>query len=83
MTTSQNNLWISSAVFLSIFVFAIRIPPNAETGSPAKASTYACLMVFLCAKPQALLCFKTANVGASPLNSAIKFTAASTSNKLL
>ncbi|MDC1452011.1 hypothetical protein N8371_06355, partial [Vicingaceae bacterium] len=33
-------------------------------------------MLFLVAIPQALLCFRTANVGSSFLNSAIKFTAA-------
>ncbi len=46
-------------------------------------SKYACLIVGRIANPQGLLCFKIANVGSSFLNSPIKFTAASTSNKLL
>ena len=83
ITTSQNNWLISFAVATSIFPFAIKTPPKAEVGSPAKASKYASFMVFLVAKPQALLCFKIAKVGLSFLNSFIKFTAASTSNKLL
>jgi len=47
------------------------------------ASTYAWCKVSLCANPQALLCFKMAKVGSPVLNSPIKETAASTSNKLL
>ena len=38
ITTSQNNLLIASAVSKSISVLLIKIPPKAETGSPAKAS---------------------------------------------
>ena len=64
-------------------VLAINIPPKALTGSPANASIYAFRNVEREAIPHALLCFKIANVGSSSLKSAIKFTAASTSNKLL
>jgi len=38
ITTSQNNLLISSAVSKSIPLLAISTPPNAEVGSPANAS---------------------------------------------
>ena len=38
ITTSQNNLCISSAVSKSISVLLINMPPNADTGSPANAS---------------------------------------------
>ena len=56
-------------------------PPNAETGSPAKAAFQASTKVSRDAKPQALLCFNIANVVSS--NSEINDTAASMSNKLL
>jgi len=38
ITTSQKSLLISLAVSKSIFLFEIKTPPKAETGSPAKAS---------------------------------------------
>ena len=63
--------------------FEISIPPNALTGSASNAKTYASSILGLVAIPQALLCFKIANVGPSFLNSSIRATAASTSNKLL
>ena len=71
ITTSQNNSFINCAVGKSIVVLEIRIPPNADTGSPAKAASYASLIEGRVAIPQALLCFKIANVGPSFLNSAI------------
>ena len=83
ITTSQNKELIDSAESESILEFEIKIPPNAETGSAANALSYASLTLFLTEIPQALLCFKIANVGLSSLNSDIKSIAASTSNKLL
>ncbi len=38
MTTSQKRSWISCAVASSISTLLIKIPPKAETGSPAKAA---------------------------------------------
>ena len=63
ITTSQKSELIKFAVSKSISLLAIRIPPNAETGSPAKAAEYASLIDGLVAKPQALLCFNIAKVG--------------------
>ncbi|MNR38776.1 hypothetical protein D3C85_1569090 [compost metagenome] len=81
MSTSKNKLLISVAVSASTSPFVINTPPNAETGSHAKASTHACLIVGREATPQAFVCFKIANVGS--VNSSIIATAASTSTKLL
>ena len=63
--------------------FDIKIPPNAETGSAAKAASHASLMVDLVATPQGLVCFRMTIVGPSFSNSEINPTAASISVKLL
>ena len=39
MTTSQKRLFIVEAVSLSILLFDISIPPNAETGSASRAAS--------------------------------------------
>ena len=79
--TSKNSLLISLATASVIVALVISIPPNALTGSPAKAAAQASSTVVRDAHPQALLCFKIAKVVS--LNSAIKLTAASISNRLL
>ena len=79
--TSKNNLFISVAVVSSNSLLVINIPPKALTRSPANAAFQASVKLLREAIPQALLCFKIAKVVS--VNSAIKFTAASTSNKLL
>ena len=63
MTTSQNNECMAVAVSRSIVLLLIKTPPNAETGSPARASLYATDKVSRTAKPQALLCFKIPKAG--------------------
>ena len=59
----------------------ISTPPNAEIGSPARASLHASISFSRLAIPHVLLCFSTANVVS--LNSPIKLTAASISRRLL
>ncbi len=56
-------------------------PPNALTGSPARASFQASAMVGRVARPHALLCLSTAKVGSE--NSEMRLTAASMSRRLL
>mgnify|MGYP003999958999 CR=1 FL=1 len=63
------------------FEFVIKTPPNAETGSAARASFQQSISLLLLAIPQALLCFITMKVFSE--NSEIKLTAASTSSRLL
>ena len=82
ITTSQNSLSISSAVCESISRLAMSTPPNADTGSHARASLYAWAIVSREATPQALLCFSMAKVG-SASNSEMSSTAAATSKRLL
>ena len=65
----------------SHFRAAVDQPMNLQTGSPANASFHASSTVGRDAIPQALLCLRIANVNS--LNSSIKLTAASISNKLL
>ena len=81
MITSKNNLSISSAVASSTSLLVISIPPNAEMGSPARASFQDSGILSLEASPQALLCFNMAKVWV--LKSLIRHTAASISSKLL
>ncbi len=81
MITSKNILFISSATASSIVPLAINTPPNADTGSQARAAVHASAMVAREAMPQALLCFSIAKVGSS--KSLIRLTAASMSRRLL
>ncbi|MPM91001.1 hypothetical protein SDC9_138126 [bioreactor metagenome] len=81
ITTSKNSLFISAAVAVSMLRLAMIIPPNADTGSAAKASFHASHKLSLDAQPHALLCFSIATVGSvkSPMSS----MAASMSSRLL
>ena len=78
---SKNNLFISTALSSSIIALLISTPPKAETGSPASAPFQASRSFGRLAIPQALLCFKIANVVSS--NSSIRLIAASRSPRLL
>jgi phosphoribosylaminoimidazolecarboxamide formyltransferase / IMP cyclohydrolase len=83
-TSREERRWFAKeafAVSLSITALVTNTPPKADTGSPANASFHASSTVGREANPQALLCFRMANVTSS--NSSIKSTAALISNKLL
>ena len=72
---------MASATSKVISRLATKIPPNAETGSPANAFSQAVSRLESDANPQALLCLMTATLGSE--KSLINAIAASTSSKLL
>ena len=81
--TSKNSLLKSFAVFKSTSALQTKTPPNAEIGSLIRALLYAKERFFFVEIPQALLCFKIANVGFAVLNSEIRLIALSISSRLL
>src|SRR5713101_8415488 len=78
---STNSFATSSAVAASTTRLNASTPPNAETGSHARAFKYASSSVFCSAVPQGLLCLMITVAGFS--NSAARLRAASKSTKLL
>ena len=85
--TSKNISLIADAVSLSIRLFVISTPPNALSGSPARACFHASTVVALEAMPHTFVCFMIANVRNefwdSMENSRINWIAASISTRLL
>ena len=82
--TSKNISLIAFAVSTSIVLLQTNTPPNALSGSPARAFCQAPKTVVEVATPHTLVCFIIANkASASSKKSAFSCIAASTSTRLL